>query len=103
MLLADPTAPLTIARAAEAVGAKPMSLYRHFNDRDDLVASVAKHVFADTRPALPEGTPWEDEVRAWMTNIYRRARPAPQLGPLLASGGQASRRRRRASLPRGLR
>ena len=89
MLLADPTAPLTIARAAEAVGAKPMSLYRHFNDRDDLVAAVATHVFADTRPALPAGTPWEDEVRAWMTAVYRRARQVPQLVQLMASGETA--------------
>src|SRR3954466_6283530 len=89
MLLADPTAPLTVARAAEAVGAKPMSLYRHFNDRDDLVAAVAQHVFADTRPALPKGTPWEDEVRAWMTAIYRRARQVPQLVQLMASGESA--------------
>lgn len=89
MLLADTTAPLTIARAAEAVGAKPMSLYRHFNDRDDLVAAVATHVFADTRPSLPEGTPWEDEVRAWMTAVYRRARQVPQLVQLMASGESA--------------
>jgi AcrR family transcriptional regulator len=89
MLLADPAAPLTIARAAEAVGAKPMSLYRHFTDRDDLVAAVARHVFADTRPALPVGTPWEDEVRAWMTAVYRRARQVPQLVQLMASGESA--------------
>ena len=89
MLLADPSAPLTIARAAEAVGAKPMSLYRHFTDRDDLVAAVAQHVFADTRPALPPGAPWEDEVRAWMTAIYRRARQVPQLVQLMASGESA--------------
>jgi AcrR family transcriptional regulator len=89
MLLADPTAPLTVARAAEAVGAKPLSLYRHFNDRDDLVAAVAQHVFADTRPTLPEGTPWEDEVRAWMTAVYRRAREVPQLVQLMATGETA--------------
>ena len=89
MLLADPSAPLTIARAAEAVGAKPMSLYRHFADRDDLVAAVAQHVFADTRPALPDGSPWEDEIRAWMTAVYRRARQVPQLVQLMASGESA--------------
>ena len=89
MLLADPSAPLTVARAAEAVGAKPMSLYRHFADRDDLVAAVARHVFADTRPTLPDGTPWEDEVRAWMTSVYRRARQVPQLVQLMASGESA--------------
>jgi TetR/AcrR family tetracycline transcriptional repressor len=86
MLLADPAAPLTIARAAEAVGAAPMSLYRHFADRDDLVAAVARHVFADTRPRVSAGTPWQDEVRAWMTAVYRTASRVPQLVRLMATG-----------------
>src|SRR5437763_11845496 len=86
MLLADPTAPLTIARAAEAVGAKPMSLYRHFADRDDLVAAVAHHVFADTRPPVDADTPWQEQIRGWMLAVYDRARQVPQLVHLMASG-----------------
>jgi TetR/AcrR family tetracycline transcriptional repressor len=89
MLVADPSAPLTIARAAEAVGAKPMSLYRHFDDRDDLVAAVARHLFAGTRPRVARDADWQVEVRAWMTAIYRQARRVPQLVQLLASGESA--------------
>jgi AcrR family transcriptional regulator len=86
MLEADPSAPLTIARAAEAVGAKPMSLYRHFDDRDDLIAAVARHLFADIRPRVAGGAAWQVEVRAWMKAIYRQARRVPQIVQLLASG-----------------
>jgi TetR/AcrR family transcriptional regulator, tetracycline repressor protein len=89
MLLTDPTAPFTIARAAEAVGAKPMSLYRHFADRDDLVAAVAQHLFAETKVPLPEGASWQDEVAAWMISVYRMAGRVPQLVQLMASGESA--------------
>jgi len=92
MLLADPSAPLTIARAAEAVGAKPMSLYRHFTDRDDLVAAVTAHVFAGTRPdQVPDQAdePWQEQLRYWMTSVYRRAQEVPQLVQLAATGESA--------------
>src|SRR5438552_5590214 len=89
MLLADPSAPLTVARAAEAVGAKPMSLYRHFSDRDDLVAAVARHLFSSARPAVGTGAPWQTEVRAWMTAMYDQARRVPQILQLLATGESA--------------
>ncbi len=86
MLLADPAAPLTIARAAEAVGAKPMSLYRHFEDRDDLVAAVARHVFFDARSPVDTDAPWQEQIRAWMLSVYEQARRAPQLVQMMASG-----------------
>jgi AcrR family transcriptional regulator len=86
MLLADPETPLTIARAAEAVGAAPMSLYRHFADRDDLVSAVARHVFADARPRVADGTAWQEAVRAWMLTVHRTASRVPQLVQLMARG-----------------
>ena len=89
MLLADPTAPLTIARAAEAVGAKPMSLYRHFRDRDDLVAAVARRVLFETPPTLDPGDPWQEQVRVWMLSLYEQARRVPQLVQMMASGESA--------------
>lgn len=89
MLLSDPSAPLTIARAAEAVGAAPMSLYRHFADRDDLVTAVAQHVFAGTRPPVDDETPWQDVVHNWMTAVFDQARGVPRLMQLIASGESA--------------
>ena len=86
MLEADPAAPLTIARAADAVGAAPMSLYRHVADRDDLVDAVTRYVFAGCRPSLPEGTSWQDELRAWMSATYETAMRVPQLVRHIAAG-----------------
>jgi TetR/AcrR family transcriptional regulator, tetracycline repressor protein len=86
MLRADPREPLTMARAAEAVGASPMSLYRYFTDRDDLVVSVTRHVLRDADASVPVDAPWQDRVRAWMTTVYQRATAHPQLFQLAASG-----------------
>jgi AcrR family transcriptional regulator len=85
-LLADPTTPITIARAAEVVGAAPMSLYRHFTDREDLLVSVANYVFAVARPPAAPGTTWQDQVRTWMTTVYQQATRVPQLVQLVATG-----------------
>lgn len=85
MLVANPDAPLTIARAAAAVGAKPMSLYRHFDDRDELVAAVARHILFEPSPPVQAGT-WQEQVAAWMLAVYERARRVPQLVQLMASG-----------------
>jgi AcrR family transcriptional regulator len=86
LLLADPTAPLTIARAAEAVGAKPMSLYRHFADREDLIAAVARRIFFDPMPRVDDRAPWQEQIRDWMLTVYERARRVPQLLHIMASG-----------------
>lgn len=86
LLLTDPTVPLTIVRVAEAIGSSPMSLYRHFTDRDDLVASVARLLLVDGRPPVSADAPWQHQVRVWMHHIYTQAIRVPQLTALIASG-----------------
>ena len=86
MLRADPAAPLTMARAAEAVGATPMSLYRYFEDRDDLLVSVTRHVLRDADAEVPEGAPWQERIRVWMTTVYERSVRHPQVFQMAASG-----------------
>jgi TetR/AcrR family transcriptional regulator, tetracycline repressor protein len=86
MLRSDPKAPLTMARAADAVGASPMSLYRYFEDRDDLIVSVTRHVLRDAGGDSSDEAAWTDRVRAWMTTVYERAVAHPQLFQMAASG-----------------
>jgi AcrR family transcriptional regulator len=86
MLRSDPRAPLTMARAAEAVGASPMSLYRYFVDRDELIVSVTRHVLRDAGGDSHDDLPWTDRVRAWMTTVYAQAVAHPQLFQMAASG-----------------
>jgi AcrR family transcriptional regulator len=85
-LRSDPKAPLTMARAAEAVGASPMSLYRYFEGRDDLIVSVTRHVLRDSGDNSPGDVPWTDRVRTWMTTVYEQAVAHPQLFQMALSG-----------------
>lgn len=66
-----------------------MSLYRHFRDRDDLVAAVARHVLFDTCAPLDSDLPWQEQVRTWMLSVHEQARRVPQLVQLMASGESA--------------
>jgi AcrR family transcriptional regulator len=85
-VLADPAMPLTMNRLAEAVGVAPMSLYRHFADREDLVVSVAHHLFTDSRPPSAPGASWQEQVALWMRHTYAQAIRVPQLVALIAAG-----------------
>lgn len=89
-LLADPEMPLTIARVADAIGAAPMSLYRHFADREDLVSSVARHLMTDRRPPVDDAATWQERVRVWMRHVHAQAVRVPQLTQMVASGESPS-------------
>lgn len=89
MLRNDPQTPLTIARAAEAVDASAMSLYRHFADRDDLVLAVTRYVMSEVHVDVPLDAPWPDRVRAWMVAVYDQAVAHPQLFQLIALDASA--------------
>ncbi|MEU8139320.1 TetR/AcrR family transcriptional regulator [Streptodolium elevatio] len=88
LVYADPGAPLTIKRVAEAVGSAPMALYRYFPDRDDLLHAVADRVATDMHFDPPEGATWQDKLRAWMLTSMEHLRPYPQLLPYIASTRQ---------------
>jgi AcrR family transcriptional regulator len=79
MLRRDPEAPLTMARAAEAVEASAMSLYRHFADRDDLVVELTRYVLSEADVNVAGGAAWQDRLRAWMLAVYDQVVAHPQL------------------------
>jgi AcrR family transcriptional regulator len=86
LLLAEPNEPITINRVAELIGASPMSLYRHFADREDLVKSVAHHLLEGARPPFDAKKPWQQQIRAWMTTVHDQATRVPQLLQFAAAG-----------------
>jgi TetR/AcrR family transcriptional regulator, tetracycline repressor protein len=85
MLRDGPHLPLTMQRAAEAVGASPMTLYRYFGDRDGLALAVTQHVMRSARDEVPEDAPWQERVRGWMTTVFEQSLRYPQLVELAAS------------------
>src|SRR4051812_36158720 len=47
ILIADGAAAVTMRRVAQAVGVTPMTIYRHFANRDALLRHIADTAFAD--------------------------------------------------------
>jgi len=88
LLERDPHEPLTMARVAEAVGLAPMTLYRYFEDREELMNATARAVVEARQPvAVDDEAPWQEHVRAWMVSIRDNLVRYPQLLQLTASGG----------------
>jgi AcrR family transcriptional regulator len=75
LIEADPQQPITMERVARALGTRPMSLYTHVRNRDDLIeAAFALSLQAWTVDAYPPTGGWEDEVRAWCRSLREHAR-----------------------------
>ena len=108
LLERDPYEPLTIARVADAVGLAPMTLYRYFDDRAELLGAIVRAVRAG-RPALfvDADLPWQGQVADWMAGIATRssATAAAAVHRRGRAPGLAGRRRgagRHARAPRRL-
>ncbi|MDX6260080.1 MAG: TetR/AcrR family transcriptional regulator, tetracycline repressor protein [Kribbellaceae bacterium] len=73
---------LTIRRLAQLHDVTPMALYRHFSDKDDLLAAVGDRILADI--ALPEPTedPWDVQLQALLTVFTTALRPHPKAAGL---------------------
>ena len=83
LIAAKGPAGFTFAEAARAAGVSPAAPYRHYRDRDALMADVARHAFevfeAKLKQAWANGTPdpftaFERVGRAYLA--FARAEPA---------------------------
>lgn len=81
---------LTMAKVAKAVGAAPMALYRHFDDRDDLVDATVGAVFSDVSEVIPSSGDTLERVEAWMKAIRERMIAYPGIVYLLGSRTRVS-------------
>lgn len=75
---------LTMRRLADALGAKPMSLYRHVSSKDDIVDAVME-LALEAGLELPVQDHWRDEVIAIFTDFWRRMTLEPGLGAIIVS------------------
>jgi AcrR family transcriptional regulator len=78
---------LTMAGVAARVGVSPMALYRHFQDRDELVDEVVAHVLAERNAAIPRDGTWQDQLRAWILGGLEYLVPCAQVVQVVLAGG----------------
>ncbi|TLF92490.1 TetR family transcriptional regulator [Nocardia cyriacigeorgica] len=85
---------LSTRRLAGELGVATAALYRHYADRDALLAAMAELVLAEVPPPPPELTGWRDRVayearqewqlyqrHPWLLSVLARTRPP--VGPAL--------------------
>jgi AcrR family transcriptional regulator len=73
---------LTMKAVAELLGVTPMALYRHVNDKADLLDLVVEALLTET--VLPETNPsWEELLRDMGQAARKVARHHPSIFPLL--------------------
>jgi AcrR family transcriptional regulator len=73
---------LTIRRLAQLYDVTPMALYRHFSDKDDLLAAVGDRILADIDLPEPNDDPWDVQLRAVLAAFTAALRPHPKAAGL---------------------
>jgi AcrR family transcriptional regulator len=76
-----------LPKLAQRLGVGTMSLYRHVEDKEDLVAAVAERVMSGIQ--VPDGRPddWEGRVVAYLRALRDAAVEHPALCRILADRG----------------
>jgi len=54
---------LTFSSLARELGVTPPALYWHVRNRDELLAAMVDHAFADLHPPAPVGATWQEDAR----------------------------------------
>jgi AcrR family transcriptional regulator len=76
-----PTA-VTLRRLATLHGVTPMALYRHFKDKEDLLAAVGDRLLSNVVLPEPTDAPWDEQLHAVLTAFVTALRAHPRLADL---------------------
>ena len=57
----EPDGPITMERVASVLGTRPMSLYTHVRNRDELVALAAQQALREWDASVPKGARWDNQ------------------------------------------
>ncbi len=69
LVRAEPEASITMERVAEALGTRPMSLYTHVRNRDELIALAASQALREWDAPATRGGTWDSQLRAWCRSL----------------------------------
>ncbi len=74
---------LSTRRLGRSLGVEGMALYKHFDNRDQILDAVAEAIICELQ--LPEEGPWEERVKDFARRYRALARVHPRAYPLLAT------------------
>jgi TetR/AcrR family transcriptional regulator, tetracycline repressor protein len=70
---------LSMRRLGAELGVNPMSIYHHLPGKDAVISGLVELVFSGMRARYPDGSPWQDQVRAWAETYRGLVRSHPNL------------------------
>ena len=79
---------ITMARVADALDTRAMSLYSHVENREDLVAAAADLALREWTVEIPPRANWERQVRVWCESFRDYVRRYPPLIWEIARNGK---------------
>lgn len=65
----EPGSPITMEKVARALGTRPMSLYTHVRNREELMALAAERALGEWTASVPTDAAWDEQLRAWCTSL----------------------------------
>lgn len=75
----EPDTPITMERVATALGTRPMSLYTHVRNRDELVALAAEQAVRSWDDSVPADAGWDEQLRRWCVSLRDHLTEYPPL------------------------
>jgi AcrR family transcriptional regulator len=78
---------LSMRALGDALGAAPMSLYRHVRGKDELLGAIVAAVLERLDLDLPACGPWSARVAAWMHSLRRQLLASPKVVSILMQHG----------------
>lgn len=74
---------LTVRRLGGALGADPMALYRHFENKEALLDGVAELLWEEVERTAHDGSTWKDQLRSIARSLRELAHAHPNAYSLL--------------------
>ncbi|TMB85848.1 MAG: TetR/AcrR family transcriptional regulator [Chloroflexi bacterium] len=86
----DGASGLTMRRVGAEIGADPTAVYRHFRDKNELLAALADRLFGQMLEATDWSGSWQDRLRSTMRRGHELYRTHPGFANVLAESSDVS-------------
>ena len=81
---------LSMRRLGAELGVNPMSIYHHLPGKGAVISGLVELVFSGMRVRYSDGSPWQDQVRAWAETYRDLVRSHPNLVLEIVSSAAAA-------------